>query len=109
MIGSPLSGTSAEALLVHVAYLRALAKQEQAERELLRLAAPGPWTDKTLDEAESLWKDARQVWEEFHFRYRGTTLDLPARRLQTRVHPAETASSRRSSVSPSISTGSLAT
>jgi hypothetical protein len=59
-----VEGSASEELLVHVSYLRALIKHEQAER--LRL---GPASSKAdLEEARQAWKEAVVLWSDSQIR-----------------------------------------
>jgi hypothetical protein len=82
-----VDGTSAQALLTIVAYLRVLTKHEQAERDYQRLAV-ADWNSETLNEAERGWELARTLWREFCYQHSETEALVPARRLQARVHHA---------------------
>jgi hypothetical protein len=82
-----VDGTSAEAMLANIAYLCALTKHEQAERDYLRLAV-ADWNSDSIAEAERDWEEVRTFWREFLFQNPGSTPVAAARRLQVRVHHA---------------------
>ncbi len=78
-----IQGTSAEELLIHVAYLQALVKHEQAARLQLRLGPAAK--QEELVEADRTWKDALRWWKEFLYQPQRPEFSRAARYLQARA------------------------
>jgi hypothetical protein len=75
-----VNGAAAEELLVHVAFLRAVIKHEEAERLQMRLGAtPRP---EQVAEADAMWKAVLTLWKEFIYQPQESFFRRPARYLQ---------------------------